>query len=264
MPGSTNNWQSQLLPATEMQKRTIHLGILDAVPPEFYLDGEKTDPEKFIDLFSGIAAPMTFTTYEATQGQFPEMLDECDAYLITGSPCSVYDTYPWIKDLENFVRHVYADETPLVGICFGHQLIAQSLGGKVRLADDGWLLGLHAIEVHAEKSWMVGGASSHPLYFINQDQVVTLPPDVELLAGSDACPNAMYHVEGRLLSLQPHPEQPLSSMQRFMQLLIDEYHIDLETAKDAQGTMAAGKPDADLIASWISEFLVSSDADQDN
>ena len=241
-----------------MAPQSLKLGILDAVPPEFYLEDEKTDPDKFIDLFTGISAPMSFATYNATQGQFPDSLDECDAYLITGSPCSVYDTYTWIKDMENFIRHVFAQGTPLVGICFGHQLIAQSLGGKVRLADDGWLLGLYEIEVAKEKPWMVGGASTHPLYFINQDQVITLPPDVELLAGSDACPHAMYHVEGRLLSLQAHPEQPLKSMQNFTKLLVDEYHIDAAVADQAHATMSAGEPDATLFAGWIVEFLLSS------
>ena len=105
---------------------------------------------------------------------------------------------------------------------------------------------------------MVGGASTHPLYFINQDQVVRLPPDVDLLASSDECPNAMYHIEGRLLSLQAHPEQPLSSMQRFTQILVDEYHIDPAIAEDGLATMAAGSPDADHIARWITQFLTSS------
>ncbi len=243
--------------ADALVRAPISLGILDAVPVEFYPPGEKSDPQKFVDMFAGIAAPLSFTTYKPTQGEFPAALDECDAYLITGSPCSVYDTYPWIKDMENFIHHVYADGTPLVGICFGHQLIAQSLGGKVRLADDGWLLGLHEIEVRAEKRWMVGGASRHPLYFINQDQVVRLPPDVELLAGSDACPNAMYWADGRLLSLQAHPEQPLASMHTFTELLLDKYHIDPATADRARATMSAGKPHAALFAKWIVAFLAS-------
>ncbi len=236
----------------------IRLGLLDAVPPEFVPDGEKSDPDKFIDMFGGIEAAVDCETYDSTQGDFPDDLDECDAYLITGSPCSVYDTYTWIKDFENFIHHAFDAGKPLVGICFGHQLLAQSLGGKVQLAESGWMLGMHAIEVHKKKDWMIGGAASHPLYFINQDQVVRLPPDVELLASSPACPNAMYHIEGRLLSLQAHPEQPLSSMQRFTQILVDEYHIDPAVAENGLNTMAAGAPDADRVARWITRFLESS------
>ncbi len=242
---------------SNVSETLMHLGILDAVPPEYYLTGEKTDPEKFVDLFTGIAAPMSFSIYKATQRDFPTVLNECDAYLITGSPCSVYDTYPWIQELEEFVRRAYSDGAPLVGICFGHQLIAQSLGGGVRQADDGWLLGLHSFRVHTSKHWMGDGTPDHSLYCINQDQVVELPPDVELLAGSDACPNAMYGVDGKILSIQGHPEQPLSSMHAFTQLLLDEYDLDPSFADKAHETMADGEPDAKLIARWISAFLAS-------
>ena len=234
----------------------MRLGILDAVPEEFYPDGEKSDPAKFIDMFEGIDAPLSCSVYTPTSGHFPDSLADCDAYLITGSPCSVYDTYTWIKDMENFIRHAFADGVPLVGICFGHQLIAQSLGGKVRLAEGGWLLGLHEIDVHGEKSWMGGRNARHPLYFINQDQVVHLPPDAELLASGEHCPNAMYCIGDRLLSLQAHPEQPLSSMQRFTRILLDDYHIETEIADRAHATMNAGEPHGDLFARWIADFLV--------
>jgi GMP synthase-like glutamine amidotransferase len=235
---------------------TLRLGLLDAVPKEFHPPSEKTDPEKFIDLFKGVSAPISFATYEATEGEFPDSFDECDAWLITGSPCSVYDTYDWIKDLGNFIRHAHAEDRPLVGICFGHQLIAQSLGGKVRLAHDGWLLGLHPIDIRRQKPWMQNPSDSHSLYFINQDQVYDLPPDAELLGGSAACPHAMYSIGKRVLCLQAHPEQPLSSMQTFTRILRDEYHVDSSTIDAAHTTMAAGKPHAELFAKWISDFLV--------
>jgi GMP synthase (glutamine-hydrolysing) len=242
-----------------MTEQTIRLGIIDTIPAEFYLDGEKSDPQKFIDMFRRIQAPMTFRTYLATEEDYPESLDECDAYLITGSPCSVYDTYTWLRDLENFVRHVSDQEIPLVGICFGHQIIAQSLGGKVRLADGGWTLGLHEFDVTVEKQWMLNRSTTrNALYFINQDQVVTLPPDVQWLGGSDVCPNAMFCREDRILSIQGHPEQPLSSMHRFLELLLDEYHVDRDLADHAETTMASNEPDADLFASWITEFLKQS------
>ena len=242
-----------------MTDQTIRLGIIDTIPSEFYIDGEKTDPQKFIEMFGRVQAPMTFRTYLATEEDYPGSLDECDAYLITGSPCSVYDNYTWLKDLENFIRHVCDEEIPMIGICFGHQAIAQSLGGKVRLADGGWTLGLHEFDVGAEKQWMLNRTTDrHALYFINQDQVVTLPPDVQWLGGSDACPNAMFYREDRILSIQGHPEQPLSSMHRFLELLLDEYHVEQKLVDNAAATMAAGKPDADLTATWISEFLQKS------
>lgn len=235
----------------------LRLGLLDAVPPEFYPAGEKSDPQKFVELFELVGAPFRYRTYAVTEGRFPASLDECDAYLITGSPCSVYDTYPWISELGNMIELVTAAAIPLVGICFGHQLIARTLGGTVRLADDGWLIGLHEMRVHRDKEWMSGQASTHPLYFINQDQVVELPPGVELLAGSEACPNAMFAIDDRVLSLQAHPEQPHASMRAFTNHLRDACHIDDSIAEAALQTMAKGEPDAHLVGRWITSFLLS-------
>ena len=190
--------------------RRTRLGILDAVPAEYYISGEKTDPEKFVDMFEGVGAPFEYATYRATEDHFPDTLDDCDAYLITGSPCSVYDTYTWIGRFDTFIRSAHEQRKPMVGICFGHQLIARALGGRVRLAEEGWLLGLHEIDVAVEKSWMSGTPGTHPLYFINQDQVVDLPHGAERLAGSAACPNAMLALDEHILTLQAHPEQPLA------------------------------------------------------
>lgn len=238
---------------THMTK--LRLGLCDAVPPEFYLPGDATDPEKFIAMFEGIGAELVFETYEVTQGVLPESYTECDAYLITGSPCSVYDTYTWIDELEAFIGSLHAAGTPLVGICFGHQLIAQTLGGRVELADGGWLLGLHEIEVSRDKPWMEGEPGTHPLYFINQDQVVELPPESERLAGSASCPNAMYSIAGHILSMQPHPEQPLASMRAFSRKLLDDYGLDRNVYDSALDSMDRSSPDAELFARWILEFL---------
>ncbi len=237
--------------------KTLRIGICDAVPPEFYLPDEPSDPEKFVAMFDAIEAPFTFETYDVTQGHFPDAHSECDAYLVTGSPCSVYDTYTWIGELVSFIRELHAMRRPLVGICFGHQLIAQSLGGRVELADRGWLLGMHEIDVHVSKDWMLGEGATHPLYFINQDQVVELPPQVEHLAGSEACPNAMFTIDDHVFSLQAHPEQPIGSMHAFSKVLLDRYGLARDVYDDALESMESGQPHAERLAGWIVEFLVT-------
>lgn len=233
----------------------LRIGLLDAVPEEYYLPGEKTDPEKFIDMFEGIGAPLTFRTYRITSGEFPATLDECAAYLITGSPCSVYDTYEWIPRTEALIRALHERRSPLVGVCFGHQLIAEALGGAVELADNGWLLGVHDIEVAAAEHWMNGEADVHPLYFINQDQVVSLPEGAERLAGSRHCPNAMFRIDEHILCLQAHPEQPKASMQAFIDLLEEEYGVEKSVCDAAMASMEAREPDAVRVAGWLSRFL---------
>ena len=62
---------------------------------------------------------------------FPEGIHDADGWLITGSRHGAYEDHPWIPPLEEFIRDAYAAQVPLVGICFGHQIIAQAMGGKV-------------------------------------------------------------------------------------------------------------------------------------
>ncbi|MFZ8885766.1 MAG: type 1 glutamine amidotransferase [Steroidobacteraceae bacterium] len=236
-------------------ERRIRLGILDAVPAEYLLPGEKSDPEKFIDLFQSVNARLDFQVYEPTRLHFPEAVNACDAYLITGSPCSAYEPLEWIPPLESFVRDVYRASIPLVGICFGHQLIAQALGGKVAKADAGWVLGMHDFTITRRQAWMTDASAGHALHFINQDQVVRLPPGVDLWASSDDCPVIMYGEGNRLLCLQGHPEQPESSMRAFAEKLTELGKISDMRAQQAFRSMEARRPDSDLVGRWLSTFL---------
>ncbi len=235
--------------------RPVRLGILDAVPARYMLPGERTDPEKFINLFRAVNARIDFQVFEPTRLHYPDRLEECDAYLLTGSPCSAYEPLNWIPPLEAFVRQAYGAGVPLVGICFGHQLIAQALGGKVEKAASGWVLGMHEFGIVGSRPWMSDAAGSHALHFINQDQVVRMPPGVELYASSSDCPVVMYGVEGRLLCLQGHPEQAESSMRAFTAKLQDLDLIDEQQARTALASMQGRRPDAERVGRWISAFL---------
>ena len=235
--------------------RKICVGLLDTIPQEFYLSGEDTDPQKFITMFENAGLDFDYRTYLVAEGEIPDELDECDAYLITGSPCSVYEDLPWIPVLEDFVRTAFAARKPQVGVCFGHQIAAQALGGRVQKARTGWLLGRYHLLINVERPWMSPTQNEYTLHYINQDQVLDLPPGVELLGESARCPNAMYTVDGALLCIQPHPEQSKKSMQVFTDHLLHKGVITAEEHSTAHETFDEGQPDSTVVARWLGQFI---------
>lgn len=139
----------------------------------------------------------TFKSYDCEGGVIPERPDECDGWLITGSKHGVYEDHPWIPPLEAFIREVYAAGVPLVGVCFGHQIIAQALGGTVVKYDGGWSVGHTTYEIEGE---------TRSLNAWHQDQVTELPEGAEIVGSSDFCANAALVYGDKVYTIQPHPE----------------------------------------------------------
>ncbi len=138
-----------------------------------------------------------FVTYDCEGGVIPASPDECNGWLITGSKHGVYEDHPWIPPLEAFIRDVYAQGVPLVGVCFGHQIIAQALGGKVVKYDGGWSVGRTEYEIEGDTS---------NLNAWHQDQVVELPSEAQVVGSSGFCENAALVYGDKVYTIQPHPE----------------------------------------------------------
>ena len=233
----------------------MNIAILDAVPEKYWhVDDNVTDADKFVSWLRLASPDCEPAVYYVAEDQWPD-LNHHDAYLITGSPCSVHDPYPWVEDLECFVRDSFARQKTLVGVCFGHQLIAKALGGQVERAT-GWLIGLHRFEVSAAEQWMRPVREQSSIYFFNQDQVRALPPGARLLARSEQCPHAAYAIGDRLLSLQGHPEQPLRAMHNFIQHMRNDTNGEL--LDQALVTLKGGEPDDRLWADWVCGFIKTS------
>ncbi|MFD1342848.1 type 1 glutamine amidotransferase [Litorisediminicola beolgyonensis] len=174
----------------------MHIGILQTglapaeLEPRF---GEY--PGMFEALLAGRG--FTFDNFAVVNGTFPEGPEAADGWLITGSKHGAYEDHPWIAPLEDLIRAIHAAGRPLIGVCFGHQIIAQALGGRVEKFSDGWSIGPVAYDFPE---------GPLTLNAWHQDQITELPEGARVIASSDFCRNAALLYGDRIYSVQPHPE----------------------------------------------------------
>ncbi|RWM38708.1 type 1 glutamine amidotransferase [Mesorhizobium sp.] len=176
----------------------MRMGILQTGRTPEQLIGQFGDYDQ---LFSALLDGGDFncTTYKVVDGQFPVALDAADGWLITGSKSGVNDGQPWIARLEALVREIFESEKPLIGICFGHQLVAKALGGTVERSSGGWIVGPTAYLRNDL-------GLTQTLLAWHQDQVTRLPTDAAVLASSEDCAYSILRYGERALTYQAHPE----------------------------------------------------------
>lgn len=232
----------------------MRIGILqtDSVMPQF--QGEFGNyPEMFRHLLS-IGEGVTFNNYDVEHGEYPARLDECEGYVMTGSKLSVYDDEPWIHRLSEFVVQLHETRTRLVGICFGHQMVAHALGGKTQPAEVGWCVGIHHSDVLQQEDFMKPERPGYNLIVSHKDQVTVLPPEAELLASSPACPNAMFRIGDHILTFQGHPEFVKGYSRTLMEFREDVLGAD----RFIQGIASLSEEThEETIARWILNFLAA-------
>ncbi|MFD2738993.1 type 1 glutamine amidotransferase [Sulfitobacter aestuarii] len=151
--------------------------------------------EMFTKLLDGHG--FDFEIFSVVDNIFPDSITAAEGWLITGSKHGAYEDHDWIPPLEDFIRETYADGRPLIGVCFGHQIIAQALGGKVEKFARGWSIGRTEYDI---------GGRKLALNAWHQDQVVQRPDGAEVIGSSDFCENAALLYDDRIWTIQPHPE----------------------------------------------------------
>jgi len=160
----------------------------------------------FKTLFAGQPIAADFDVFNVVEGHYPREDAHYDAYLVTGSKADSFGTDPWIETLKVFLLSRYQRGDKLLGICFGHQLLAIVLGGHAQRATQGWGVGIHRYRVHAQAPWMTPHDGDVTLLISHQDQVTALPEGATVVASSEFCPFAAYQLNGQVLCFQGHPE----------------------------------------------------------
>ncbi len=231
----------------------MKLGILktDTVRPEWV--GEFGEyPDMFMALLGSVDPDLEFVVYDVESGQYPEDIDEVDAYLITGSKSSVYDDKPWIPPLLEFVRELHRRGKKTVGICFGHQLIADALGGRTEKSSKGWGVGLHTHRFSTLPEWHDGGEADFDILVSHQDQVVVNAEGAQVLAGSEFCENAVCQIGDTMLTFQGHPEFISDYSREIMDFRREQ--IGEETYSSGMASLAVA-PQRQRVARWVLKFL---------
>jgi len=228
----------------------MKLGILETGYPPGNLAQEFGDyPAMFQRL---LGDGFEVQSYDVQKGELPDP-GAHGAYLITGSPAGVYDPYPWIAPLMEFIRS--AGQAKMIGVCFGHQVMAEALGGKVVKSDKGWGAGLHRYTVVQSEPW-IDTAGTIAIPASHQDQVIVQPPNTEVVAASDFTPFASLAWQDRpAVSFQFHPEFSPA----FARALIEKRYDNIPNPDVAIESLEAPN-DNHVVGGWIRRFLNGDEA----
>ena len=229
----------------------MKIGILETgAPPETFAGRFGSYPSMFEGL---LGDGFDYRVIEVAGGEVLPHPQAADAWLVTGSSAGVYDDLPWIAPLKDFLWAAKG-QAPLVGVCFGHQIMAEAFGGHVVKSPKGWGVGLQTYQVLRQRPWM-DGAKTIAVPGSHQDQVVIQPPNATVIAGSDFTPfGALAYDDQRAISIQLHPEfDPL-----YAKALIENRRGTRFSEAQADAAIASldGPNDRIRVGEWIRRFVL--------
>lgn len=164
-------------------------------------------PEQFQKMLAQTGEDFTFETVFVLDGEPLPDPTQVEGVVITGSAASAYENLDWLEPLRAFIRAAYANGTPMLGVCFGHQIMADALGGKVEKSGKGWGIGRHTYAMTSKDDALKDLPNAVSIMASHQDQVVTPPANADTFLASEFTPYAgLVYQNGAAISVQPHPE----------------------------------------------------------
>jgi GMP synthase-like glutamine amidotransferase len=209
-------------------------------------------------MFAAAGVPWQFERFDTLQGRYPDSFDDYDVVLLTGSKADSFSDEPWVRELRRRVTELLQQRKKLLGICFGHQLIAHCLGAQVGRAPNGWGMGRLSYD-WVGTTPLKPAAAGAPVSLLasHQDQVLSMPPGATLLARSEFCPIAAYAIDDQVLCVQPHPE----FVEAYSSYLLDKRRDRVGEERYATARAALSLPHDGLeVARYMQAFVEGSRA----
>lgn len=227
------------------------IGILETgSPPQSLRPRFGSYPDMFEDL---LGERFEYQVFDVQAGQLPDRPEDFAGFVVTGSAAGVYEDEAWIGLLIDWLRAAKG-RTRLVGICFGHQVMAEAFGGKVIKSPKGWGVGVQTYQVKSPEPWMRPAAAAFSIPASHQDQVVEPPPRSHVVAGDDFAPYAALAYEDQpAISFQGHPEFGPA----YASALIESRREEKLTPEEADRALASlrGPNDNQKVGGWMRNFL---------
>jgi len=235
----------------------MKIGILaTGITPDELLGEYGSYADMFVQLFDQAQERFEYEVFDVREDQFPGGAEQCDGWIITGSKFNVYQNLPWMVRLKELILEIHAAGKPMVGICFGHQIVAEAFGGNVDKYPGGWGVGLHSYELRGACSFIKNAPASFSISAMHQDQVLTKPDNAEVFAASEFCQYAGLIYDDRIITFQAHPEFNLPYEDALVELRKGDV-IPSDTAE--AGLITLREPDAAtdslIVAGWMADFL---------
>lgn len=233
----------------------MKIGVLAAgITPEELIDQHGSYADMIINLLNTTDEKFEFEVFDVRLDHFPTDLSQFDGWAISGSRNNVSENLPWMPKLKTLILQAYEAKQPIVGICFGHQIIADAFGGKVDRYEGGWGLGLHSYDIKPGFESVVD-KTQFAINAVHQDQVIIKPENSEVLASSGFCQNAGLIYGDLIMTFQAHPEFKMDFEKDLINVRAGDA-FPVEESKDALASLEGKETDSRSVANWFAKFLM--------